>query len=512
MNNQVQIFDTTLRDGEQCPGASMNTREKLEVARQLARLKVDIIEAGFPIASDGDFEAVRAIATEIHGPCIAALARTVDKDIIRAGEAIAPAARRRIHTFSSGSDIHLEKMLKMTRAQNIERSAKAVKLARQFTDDVEYSAQDTTRSDRNYLVELYTACAEAGATTLNIPDTVGYAIPDEYAALIAFLKERVRVPGVVFSVHCHDDLGLAVANSLAAVKAGARQIECAINGLGERAGNTSLEEVVMAIKMRPENLGGVTTGVDTRQLYPASRLVSHLTGMVVQRNKAIVGDNAFAHESGIHQHGVISHRQTYEIMTAEDVGRSSELTWGKHMGSHAVSRKLTEMGYQLSDAEVKTVTEKIKTLADKKKAVYDEDVRALVEGEFTEVPPVWKLADLSVVTGKKPTATVTLLRAGKKEPVTGTGTGDGPIDAMLKTVDRLTGVKGSLVDYNVASVTKGKDAIGEASVRVDFGGRCVTGKGGSTDVIEASALAYLNALNRYLDEQRRRGEIAKPTL
>ena len=512
MNDQVLIFDTTLRDGEQCPGASMNTREKLEVARQLARLKVDIIEAGFPIASDGDFEAVKAIATEIQGPCIAALARTSEKDIVRAGEAIAPAAKRRIHTFSSGSDIHLKTMLNVSREENIKRSVKAVQLARKYTMDVEYSAQDTTRSDRDYLVELYTACAEAGATTLNIPDTVGYAIPGEYGALIAYIVARVKVPGVIFSVHCHDDLGMAVANSLAAVQAGARQIECTINGLGERAGNTSLEEVVMALKMRPKIFGGLTTGIDTRQIYPASRLVSHLTGMVVQRNKAIVGDNAFAHESGIHQHGMLKNRANYEIMRAEDVGRTSELTWGKHMGNHAVRKKLEEMGYKLSDDEVRRITDQIKALADKKKSVYDEDVRAIVEGQFTEVQQIWKLADLTVVTGKQPTATVTIVGVGKKESISETGTGDGPIDAMLKTVDRITGTKGSLVDFNVGSVTKGKDAIGEVSVRVDFAGRIVTGKGTSTDIIEASALAYLNALNRHLDDQRRRTATEKPPL
>ncbi|MEI6082845.1 MAG: 2-isopropylmalate synthase [Verrucomicrobiota bacterium] len=512
MSDQVLIFDTTLRDGEQCPGASMNTREKLEVARQLARLKVDIIEAGFPIASDGDFEAVHAIATEIQGPCICALARTMEKDIVRAGEAIAPAKSRRIHTFSSGSDIHLKTMLNVSRAENIKRSVAAVKLARTFTDNVEYSAQDTTRSDRDYLVELYTACAEAGATTLNIPDTVGYAIPGEYGALIAFLVANVKVPGLIFSVHCHDDLGLAVANSLAAVQAGARQIECTLNGLGERAGNTSLEEVVMALKMRPEIFGGVTTGIDTHQIYPASRLVSHLTGMVVQRNKAIVGDNAFAHESGIHQHGMLKNRANYEIMCAEDVGRTSELTLGKHMGNHAVRKKLEEMGYKLSDEEIRRITDAIKALADKKKHVYDEDVRAIVEGQFTEVPPVWKLDYLSVMTGTIPTASVRLIRADKNEPISDAGTGDGPIDAMLKTVDRITGIKGALNDYSVSSVSRGKDAIGEVSVRVDFDGRIVTGKGVSTDIIEASALAYLNSLNRYLDEQRRRAEAEKPTL
>jgi 2-isopropylmalate synthase len=514
MSDKVLVFDTTLRDGEQCPGASMNTREKLEVARQLARLKVDIIEAGFPIASDGDFEAVKAIASEIQGPRIAGLARCVDKDIDRAAEAVKPAANRaRIHVFLATSAIHRQYKLKMAQDEIIRRAVEGVKRARSYVADVEFSPEDASRTEPEFLAEVTHAVIEAGAKTVNIPDTVGYAVPHEFGALINYLVEHVNnIRQAVISVHCHNDLGLAVANSLAAVVNGARQVECTLNGIGERAGNASLEEVVMALRTRKDAFGGYQTGIDTKQIYPASRLVSHLTGMVVQRNKAIVGDNAFAHEAGIHQHGMMAHRETYEIMRSEDVGRTSELTWGKHMGSHAVGKKLAEMGYTLNDAEIKTVTEKIKTLADKKKSVYDEDVRALVEGEFTEVVQVWKLTDLTVVTGKKPTATVTMLRAGKKEPVTGTGTGDGPIDAMLKTIDRITGTKGNLVDYNVASVTKGKDAIGEVSVRVDFNGRIVTGKGGSTDIIEASALAYLNSLNRHLDEQRRRGEAEKPTL
>jgi 2-isopropylmalate synthase len=514
MSERVLIFDTTLRDGEQCPGASMNTREKLEVARQLARLKVDIIEAGFPIASDGDFDAVRAIAGEIAGPRIAGLARCVDKDIDRAAEAVKPAGdRARIHVFLATSAIHREHKLKMAQAEILKRAVGGVQRALGHCRDVEFSPEDASRTEPEFLAEVTHAVIEAGAKTVNIPDTVGYAVPHQFGALIKYLADHVpNIRQAVISVHCHNDLGLAVANSLAAVVNGARQVECTINGIGERAGNASLEEIVMALKTRHDAFGGYTTGIETRQLYPASRLVSHLTGMVVQRNKAIVGENAFAHEAGIHQHGIMQHRKTYEIMTAEDVGRTSELTWGKHMGHHAVGKKLAEMGYKLNDNEVKTVTEKIKALADKKKAVYDDDVRAIVEGEFTEVPQVWKLADLTVVTGKTPKATVSLARAGKKEAVTGAGTGDGPIDAMLKTVDRITGLKGSLVDYNVASVTKGKDAIGEVSVRVDFAGRIVTGKGGSTDIIEASALAYLNALNRYLDEQRRRTETAKPTL
>ncbi len=513
MSEQVYIFDTTLRDGEQCPGASMNTREKLEVGRQLARLKVDIIEAGFPIASDGDFEAVRAIATEIQGPRIAGLARCVDKDIDRAAEAIKPAGERgRIHVFLATSAIHREFKLKMAQDEIIRRAVEGVKRARGHCADVEFSPEDASRTEPEFLAQVTEAVIAAGAKTVNIPDTVGYAAPHQFGALIKYLFDHVpNIKDAIISVHCHNDLGLAVANSLAAVQNGARQVECTINGLGERAGNASMEEVVMALKTRKDAFGDFMTGIDTRQIYPASRLVSHLTGMVVQRNKAIVGDNAFAHEAGIHQHGIIAHRETYEIMRSEDVGRSSELTWGKHMGHHAVGKKLVEMGYKLSDDEIKIITENIKALADKKKSVYDDDVRALVEGHFTGVPQVWKLDYLSVMTGTIPTASVRLLKAGKKEPVADAGTGDGPIDAMLKTIDRITGTKGSLADFAVNSVTKGKDAIGEVTVRVDFAGRIVTGKGTSTDIIEASVLAYLNALNRHLDDQRRRTEGAKPT-
>ena len=387
--------------------------------------------------------------------------------------------------------------------------------AKRHCPDVEFSPEDASRTEPQFLAEVVTAVIEAGATTVNIPDTVGYAMPEHFSELIRYLRKHVpNIQAATISVHCHNDLGLAVANSLAAVQAGADQVECTINGLGERAGNAALEEIVMAIKTR-RDLFQAVTAIATRRLLATSRMVSTLTGMQVQRNKAIVGDNAFAHEAGIHQHGMMQHRSTYEIMHAEDVGRSSELTWGKHMGHHAVGKKLEEMGYKLSEDEIRRVTDQIKALADKKKAVYDDDVRALVEGQFIEVPQVWKLDHLTVITGKTPTATVTLTHAGKKEPITNAGTGDGPIDAMLKTIDRITGLKGSLVDYSVKSVTRGKDAIGEVSVRVKFNGdavRIVTGKAGSTDIIEASALAYLNALHRYLDEQRRRAEGEKPTL
>lgn len=496
--NQVRIFDTTLRDGEQCPGATMNLHEKLEVAKQLARLNVDIIEAGFPIASPGDFEAVRQIAETIQGPVICALARTKDIDIERAGEALKPASRRRIHTFSSGSDIHLRNMLKMTRELNIERSVKAVKLAKAFTDDVEYSAQDTTRSDREYLADLYIAVAEAGATTLNIPDTVGYAIPDEFGELVAFLVERVKVPGVIFSVHCHNDLGLAVANSLAAVRAGARQIECTINGIGERAGNCSLEEAVMAIRTRSDKMG-VWTGIQTREIMRSSRLVSRMTGFVVQRNKAIVGANAFAHESGIHQDGMLKDRTTYEIMVPEDIGLSgTELVLGKHSGRHALGAHLAKMGFTMSEDELGRVYERFKELCDKKKVVYDDDLLSIVQEQAQDVPQVFTLDYMQVTTGTNnvPTATVRL-RHGDKV-ITDAACGDGPVDATLKVIDRITGVDGKLEDFSLQAVTKGEDAVGEVSVRVNYGDHVVNAKGSSTDIVEAAAKAYLNALNRYL--------------
>jgi 2-isopropylmalate synthase len=497
--NRVVIFDTTLRDGEQCPGATMNLHEKLEVARQLARLNVDIIEAGFPIASPGDFEAVHKIAQTIEGPTICALARTMEKDIERAGKAIEPAKKKRIHTFSSGSDIHLETMLRATRAQNIERSAKAVKFACSFTDDVEYSAQDTTRSDRNYLVDLYTACAEAGATTLNIPDTVGYTMPDEYGELIAFLIEQIKVPGLIYSVHCHDDLGMAVANSLAAVKAGARQIECTINGIGERAGNCSLEEVVMAIRTRQDAMKGAWTGIQAKEIIRTSRLVSRMTGFVVQRNKAIVGANAFAHESGIHQDGVLKHSLNYEIMRPEDVGLSgTDLVLGKHSGRHALGAHLTKMGFKLKEKELEDVYAKFKELCDKKKVVYDDDLIAILQEQAQEVPQVYVLdyIHVSTGTGSVPTAIVRLKK--DKEVFQDAACGDGPVDASLKVIDRITGTDGKLEDFSLQAVTKGEDAIGEVSVRVNYGDDVVSAKGSSTDIVEASAKAYLNALNRYL--------------
>ena len=497
-NDRVLIFDTTLRDGEQCPGATMNLHEKLEVAKQLARLQVDIIEAGFPIASPGDYEAVRRIAESVSGPTICGLARIKEKDIARAGDALAPAARRRIHTFSSGSDIHLESILRMSREENITRSVAAVQFARTFTDDIEYSAQDTTRSDRDYLVDLYTAVAEAGATTLNIPDTVGYATPEEYGELIAYLAARITIPGVVFSVHCHNDLGLAVANSLAAVRNGARQIECTINGIGERAGNASLEEVVMAIKTRSDAMKA-WTGINTREIMKSSRMVSRMTGLVVQRNKAIVGANAFAHESGIHQDGMLKNRMTYEIMKPEDVGvAGTDLVLGKHSGRHALGVHLEKIGFKLADQELDHVYEQFKILCDKKKVIYDDDLIAIMQDQSQEGPQVYLLDYLHVATGSGtlPTATVRLKK--DDQIYEDAAIGDGPVDASCKVIDRITGINGELEDFSLQAVTAGEDALGEVSMRVRYGDVVISAKGSSTDIVEASAKAYLNCLNRYL--------------
>jgi len=498
--NRIIIFDTTLRDGEQAPGCSLNHREKLEIAHALAMLNVDVIEAGFPIASPDDFNAVHTIAENVQGPTIAALARTVERDIERAGKAIAPALRRRIHTFSSGSDIHLEKILKMTRAQNIANSVKAVQFARTFTEDVEYSAQDTTRADRDYLVDLYTAVAEAGATTLNIPDTVGYAIPEEYGDLIGYIAKRVkaRVPGVIISVHCHNDLGMAVANSLAAVRAGARQVECTINGLGERAGNTSLEEIVMALKTRHEYFG-MHTGVNTREIYPVSRMVSRMTGMTIQRNKAIVGANAFAHESGVHQDGILKERTTYEIMRPEDIGiDGNDLVLGKHSGRHAFRDKLVKMGMKLTDEEIEKAYHRFIELADKKKNIYDDDLIAIARDQMEVMENAYQLDYLHVSagTGTIPTATLRLKRG--KDVFQDAGCGDGPVDAALKAIDRITKIKGKLLDFSLQAISAGKDAMGEVTLRVAFDHEIVSAKAASTDIVEAGTRAYLSCVNRLL--------------
>jgi len=495
MTERVRIFDTTLRDGEQSPGFSMNIDEKIRMAAQLARLGVDIIEAGFPIASPGDFEAVRRIATEVKGPVIAGLARITEKDIDRAADAVEPAERR----CSSGSDIHLEHMMRISREENIRRSVKAVAHARSRVDLVEFSAQDTTRADRNYLVDLYTAVAEAGATTLNIPDTVGYTLPHDYEELIRFLVENVKVPGIVFSVHCHNDLGLAVANSLAAIRAGARQVECTVNGIGERAGNCSLEEIAMALRVHAKGTG-IDTGIVSTEIWSTSRLLTSITGVPVQPNKAIVGANAFAHESGIHQDGVLKARATYEIMTPESVGRNAhKMVLGKHSGTHALKDRLVALGFEPSDAELSAIFDKFKKLADKKKEVFDEDLVALIaeETESVEAGTDWRLVSYSIVSGSAsaPEAVVTLQREAQ-EPVSAKASGDGPVDAVLAAIRELTGRTIDIDTYQLKAITGGTDAQGEVAVSARLGGRTLTGQGRSTDIIEASAKAYLALVRR----------------
>ena len=502
--DRVVIFDTTLRDGEQCPGASMGLSEKLEVARQLERLNVDIIEAGFPIASPGDFEAVRAVATQIKQPRICGLARCLNKDIERCAEAVAPAGQRgRIHVFLATSAIHRQFKFNKAKSEILKLAVAGVKYARKFVEDVQFSPEDASRTEPDFLAEVVTAVTDAGATTVNIPDTVGYAIPSEFGQLIGYLFEHVPAlsRGVTIHVHCHNDLGLAVANSLMAVRHGARGIECTINGLGERAGNCSLEEVVMALRTRADAFG-VGTGIHTREIFRASRLVSKLTGMVVQRNKAIVGANAFAHESGIHQDGMLKHRTTYEIMQPEDVGISgSELVLGKHSGRHGLAARLKQLGYAVAPGELDKLYTRFIELADKKKNVYDDDIVSLMHAEDLAGPQSFTLDYLHVSTGTAtvPTATVRLKKAGQVSQ--DSSCGDGPVDATFKTIDRITGVPGKLLDYSIQAVTKGEDAVGEVSVSVRFNDALVVAKGASTDIVEASAKAYLNSLNRYLFEQ-----------
>jgi len=504
----IRIFDTTLRDGEQSPGASLNGQEKLEIARQLEALGVDVIEAGFPITSQGDFEAVRAIGQELGRATVCGLARCVPRDIDRAGEAVKGAAHPRIHTFVSSSSIHLEHQMRKSTQQVLDLTRRCVEQARGHTDDVEFSAMDASRTDPGYLAELVAVAVEAGATTINLPDTVGYATPDEHAAMFRGVAERVPAigeRGVVLSCHCHDDLGLAVANSLAAVLAGARQVECTINGIGERAGNTSLEEIVMAIRTRRDVFAGVRTGIDTRKIFPTSRMVATLTGVHVQRNKAIVGENAFAHESGIHQDGMLKHRSTYEIMDPRDIGvPESKLVLGKHSGRHALRDRVAELGYHLDDAALDRVYDRFKALADKKKDVYDEDIEAILDQELTAGVALWELARFQVTSGTDAIATATVvLRDSSGETQMDAATGDGPIDAVYSAIQRITGVNAALEDYSTRAVTQGRDAQGEVSVRIRHRGGMVRGRGLSTDVIEAAAQAYLSAINRIRTMEQR---------
>lgn len=503
--DKVLIFDTTLRDGEQCPGASLNHREKLEIAQQLARLNVDVIEAGFPIASPDDFRAVKAIAKTIKGPHIAGLARCLNKDIERCAEAVAPAGKRgRIHVFLATSPIHRRFKLKKDKKEILHQAVAGVRYARKLCPDVEFSPEDATRTELSFLAEVTRAVIDAGASTVNIPDTVGYAVPHEFGALIASLFDNVpNISRSMINVHCHNDLGLAVANSLAALKNGARGVECTINGIGERAGNCALEELVMALRTRKDSFL-MKTGIRTRELHRTSRLVSSFTGMVIQRNKAIVGANAFAHEAGIHQDGVLKERTTYEIMRPEDVGiDGSELVLGKHSGRHAFRERLARMGFKLNATELERAYERFIELADKKKAIYDDDLVAIARDEMEEAGGLYILDYLHVTTGTKtvPTATVRLKKEDKI--IQDAACGDGPVDAALKTIDRISGVKGKLIDYSIQAVTIGKDAQGEVSLRVAFGTDIVSGKAASTDIVQASASAYLSCVNRHLMDRKK---------
>lgn len=494
----IKIFDTTLRDGEQSPGNSMNIEEKLRVAKQLQKLNVDVIEAGFPIASEGDFEAVKRIAQTIKGPEIAGLCRSSDKDIDRAWEALKYAGERgRIHTFIATSEIHMKYKLKMTREQVLENAVKAVRRAKSYTPNVEFSCEDAVRTDLAFLAQVVEAVIDAGATTVNIPDTVGYTIPFEYFNIIRHLKENVKnIEKAVISVHCHNDLGLSVANSIAAVQAGAGQVECTINGIGERAGNCSLEEFVMALKTRHDILP-FRTNVAHEQIVPSSRLLTTITGIGVQPNKAIVGANAFAHESGIHQHGVLMEKSTYEIMTPESVGlKTSVLVLGKHSGRHAFKKRLGELGYELSDEDLNRAFERFKALADLKKEVFDEDLDALVADEVMRPAEKYRLSHITVTCGSFAVATSTVQMEIDGTSVRTAELGDGPVDATLKAIKKLTKSKAKLQQYNVGSITGGTDAQGEVTVRVTEGEETVVGRGSSTDIIEASAKAYINALNR----------------
>ena len=500
MTDKLIIFDTTLRDGEQSPGASMTKDEKVRIAKALERMRVDVIEAGFPIASTGDFEAVQAVAKAVKDSRICGLSRALDADIDRAGEALKLANASRIHTFIATSPIHMKMKLRMEPDQVIENAVRAVKRARQYTDDVEFSPEDAGRSETDFLCRILEAVIDAGASTLNIPDTVGYNLPHQFGSLISTLRERIpNADKAIFSVHCHNDLGLAVANSLSAVMNGARQVECTINGLGERAGNAALEEIVMAVRTR-QDMFPCDTDIDTQHILSASRLVSGITGFVVQPNKAIVGANAFAHESGIHQDGVLKNRETYEIMRAEDVGwNTNRMVLGKHSGRNAFRSRLQELGIELSsETDLNAAFTRFKELADKKHEVFDEDIQALVSDTVATADERVSLISMKVCseTGETPFATVTLSVDGRE--VQTQISGGGPVDAAYKAIESIVQSQTELQLYSVNSITTGTDAQGEVSVRLEKGGRIVSGQGADTDIVIASAKAYLNALNKIL--------------
>ncbi|MGD8743442.1 MAG: 2-isopropylmalate synthase [Granulosicoccaceae bacterium] len=507
MSDKLIIFDTTLRDGEQSPGASMTRDEKVRIAKALERMRVDVIEAGFPIASAGDFESVKAVADAVQDSTVCGLARALDRDIDTAGEALKGANSARIHTFIATSPIHMQEKLRMTPDQVLEQAVHAVKRARQYTDNVEFSPEDAGRSEQDFLCRILEAVIDAGATTLNIPDTVGYNMPQQFGELIRSLRERIpNADKAVFSVHCHNDLGLAVANSLAAVKNGARQVECTINGLGERAGNASLEEIVMGVHTRRDFFECNVDHIDTTQIVPCSRLVAGITGFAVQPNKAIVGANAFAHESGIHQDGVLKKRETYEIMRAEDVGwTTNRMVLGKHSGRNAFRTRMQELGVSFSsEDEVNDAFARFKDLADRKHDIYDEDLQALMTEVGIEAEnETYKLVTLKVCseTGEKPTAEITLWVNGVEKSAQATG--GGPVDAAFKAIEAIINSGTELQLYSVNNITSGTDAQGEVTVRVEKGGRIVNGQGADTDIVIASARSYLNALNKIIEPEAR---------
>ncbi len=510
MTNVVRIFDTTLRDGEQSPGCSMNLAEKIEVAKQLDRLGVDIMEAGFAIASPGDFASVKAIANTIKNSTVASLARALPKDIDAAADALKNAKYPRIHTFLATSDIHMQYKLRKTPEEVLETAREMVKYAKRLCSDVEFSAEDASRSNPAFLYQVFEAVIQAGATTINVPDTVGYTSPEEFAALIKGIKENVpSIDKAIISVHCHNDLGLAVANSLAAIKAGARQVECTINGIGERAGNAALEEVVMNLNTR-RDLYGFDCGIQTKEIYKSSKLLSSITGVRVQPNKAIVGENAFAHESGIHQHGMLAHKETYEIMTPESIGLTeNKLVLGKHSGRHAFEDKLKSMGYDLDEAALIAAFEDFKVLADKKKDVTDRDIEALVCRKVVQIPEAYKLERFVINAGNTITTTSSMRLLTKTGHVLEevVSSYDGPIDASYKAIDKLVGKKFMLEDFVINSVTGGTDAQGEVNVKIKNNERVYNGHGVSMDIVEASILAYISAINNMLYDQEERREV-----
>ena len=512
MSEQIRIFDTTLRDGEQAPGCSMTLGEKLRVARALADLNVDIIEAGFPAASPGDFESVKAIADEDFGPVVCGLARCNPEDIEKVYQAVKGATRHRIHVFVATSAIHREHKLKMAKEEIINSAVGAIRMARELVDDVEFSPEDASRTELAYLAEVVTAAIEAGATTVNIPDTVGYTVPAEFDRLFRYLKDNVPgIDDITLSVHCHNDLGMAVANSLAAVSAGARQVECTINGIGERAGNCSLEEVVMAVRTRAEFFD-LHTDIETTRLYPTSRLVSSITGMHPPRNKAVVGENAFAHEAGIHQHGMLQHASTYEIMRPEDVGLAkSNLVLGKHSGRHAFRDRVRELGFELDEFETNRAFQDFKKLADRKKDVYDGDIEAIIMNVDSVSSGPWSLKSLEVQTqtDKDAKATVTLI-GEDGETHSATASGDGPIAAAVQALESVSGVELDLVNFDLHSASIGQDAQGEVTVTVEHDGASYRGNGTSVDIVEAGCRACLEVTNRIL-RRRARGASAPPS-